>query len=79
MTLQDLYFDEVLLRKIKRAEQAEREAEARSSDQEDDETMVGDEEGDSRVSRASRASTAKRVKTEHRGGDEDEADDDGSA
>ncbi|KAK7716147.1 hypothetical protein SLS64_003299 [Diaporthe eres] len=81
MTLQDLYFDEVLLRRIKRAEQAEREAEARSSDQDedDDETMVDDEEGHSRVSRASRASTAKRVKAEHRGGDEDEADEDGSA
>lgn len=81
MTLQDLYFDEVLLRRIKRAEQAEREAEARSSDQdeEDDETMVDDEEGHSRASRASRASTAKRVKAEHRGGDEDEADEDGSA
>lgn len=82
MTLQDLYFDEALLRRIKRAEQAEREAEARSSDQEDedDETIRDDtEEGDSRVSRASRASTAKRVKTERRAADEVEADDDGSA
>lgn len=81
MSLQDLYFDEVLLRRIKRAEQAEREAEERSSDREDedDEPEEDDEEGISRLSRASRASAAKRVKAEHRGGDEDEADDDGSA
>lgn len=90
MTLNDFYPDDVLLRKIKRAEQAEREATARSSDQEDDEgeevegeEVEGgegegeedDDEEDSYVSRASRASTAKRAKTERRRGGVVESDD----
>lgn len=75
MTLDDLYFDDALLRRIKRAEQAEREAAARSSDQEDDDPEEDDEEGVSRVSRASRTSTAKRVKAEHRRGNDDVSDD----
>ncbi|KAK2599338.1 hypothetical protein N8I77_011104 [Diaporthe amygdali] len=74
MTAQDLYFDEALLRRIKRAEQAEREAAERSSDQEDED----EEEGSMDASHVSRASARRRVKAEPGGDDEDQADDDGS-
>lgn len=37
MTINDLYLDEALLRRMKRAAQAEREEQERSSDQEEEE------------------------------------------
>ncbi|KAI3398987.1 hypothetical protein diail_8014 [Diaporthe ilicicola] len=78
MSLKDLYFDDALLRKIKRAEQAEKEAAERSSDTEEDDDEPGEDE-DEDDSHVSRVSAAKRVKTESEEDDDDQIDDDGSA
>lgn len=49
MNKDDLYFDEPLLRRIKRAEQAEREEEEASSDPEGEEEEQEDETVDAEV------------------------------